>query len=58
MQEYEDSFIDHGYDDLETVKLIRRKDVEAIGVNEDHQEYILESVTLLREKRCNLGLFA
>ena len=50
MQEYQDSFIDNGYDDLETVKLIKRKDVEAIGVNEDHQEYMLESVKALREK--------
>ena len=50
VDEYSDSFIDNGYDDLETVKLIERRDLEAIGVvNEDHQDYLLASVQILKE---------
>ena len=50
VDEYSDSFIDNGYDDLETVKLIERKDLEAIGVvKKDHQDYLLASVQILRE---------
>ena len=49
--EYGDSFIDNGYDDLETVKLIQRKDLEAIGVTDtDHQEYLLAAVKVLKEQ--------
>ena len=50
MDEYLDNFIDNGYDDLETVKLIKREDVEAIGVIEQQQDYILEAVQVLRER--------
>ena len=32
VDEYSDSFIDNGYDDLETVKLIERRDLEATGL--------------------------
>ena len=50
VDEYSDSFIDNGYDDLETVKLIKRRDLEAIGVDlEDHQDYLLASVQILKE---------
>ena len=50
VDEYSDSFIDNGYDDLETVKLIKRRDLEAIGVvKKDHQDYLLASVQILRE---------
>ena len=50
VEEYSDSFIDNGYDDLETVKLIERRDLEAIGVvKKDHQDYLLASVQILRE---------
>ena len=31
VEEFTDSFIDNGYDDLETVKLIDRNELEAIG---------------------------
>ena len=38
MEEYSEGFIENGYDDLETVKLIEREDLIAIGVNRsDHQ---------------------
>ena len=50
VEEYSNSFIDNGYDDLETVKLIERRDLEAIGVvKRDHQDYLLASVQILRE---------
>ena len=49
IEEYSESFIDNGYDDLETVKLIKREDLEAIGVmRKDHQDYLLASVKVLR----------
>ena len=49
--EYGDSFIDNGYDDLETVKLIKREDLKAIGVTEtNHQEYLLAAVKVLKEQ--------
>ena len=49
--DYSDSFIDNGYDDLETVKLIQREDLEAIGVmRKDQQEYIQASVKVLKER--------
>ena len=50
VEEYSESFIDNGYDDLETVKLIEMEDLEAIGVmRRDHQDYLLASVKVLRE---------
>ena len=50
-EEYSDSFIDNGYDDLETLKLIEKKDLEAIGVmKKDHQDYILAAVKVLKER--------
>ena len=51
LDQYSDGFIDNGYDDLETVKLIGREDLEAIGViGEDHQDYLLSAVKVLREQ--------
>ena len=44
-------FLENGYDDLETVKLIEVADLEAIGVmRSDHQDYLLASVRILRER--------
>ena len=49
--EYSDRFIDNGYDDLETVKLIKEEDLRAIGVdNHEDEEIILLSVKILREQ--------
>jgi len=51
LEEYSDGFLENGYDDLETVKLIEMADLEAIGViRSDHQEYLLASVRILRER--------
>ena len=51
MEEYCEGFLENGYDDLETVKLIEREDLIAIGVSRsDHQEYLLASVRILRER--------
>ena len=51
LDEYSESFIDNGYDDLETVKQIQREDLEAIGVmRKDHQNYLLASVKVLKER--------
>ena len=42
MEEYSEGFIENGYDDLETVKLIEREDLIAIGVNRsDHQVAVM-----------------
>ena len=50
VEEYCYTFIDNGNDDLETVQLIERNDLEAIGViDETHQDLLLESVKTLRE---------
>jgi len=51
LEEYCEGFLENGYDDLETVKLIEREDLIAIGVSRsDHQEYLLASVRILRER--------
>ena len=51
IEEYSESFIDNGYDDLETVKQIKREDLVAIGVSEkEHQDYLLDCVKVLKEK--------
>ena len=43
LDDFSASFIDNGYDDLETVKLIERDDLVAIGVrNWDQQNYLLD----------------
>jgi hypothetical protein len=40
---FSEGFIDNGYDDLETVKLIEREDLEAIGVQSlAQQEFLLD----------------
>ena len=42
LEEYSEGFIENGYDDLETVKLIEREDLIAIGVNRsDHQVLVM-----------------
>ena len=47
MEEYSEGFIENGYDDLETVKLIEREDLIAIGVNRsDHQVAVWENIKL------------
>ena len=49
--EYCDSFIDNGYDDLETIKRIKIEDLEAIGVDDlEHQRCILKAVKDLKQK--------
>ncbi|KAF5302420.1 hypothetical protein FQR65_LT08508 [Abscondita terminalis] len=49
--QYEKSFIDNGYDDLEICKQVDNLDLDAIGVvNPEHRNVILESVRSLREK--------
>ena len=51
LEEYSEGFLENGYDDLETVKLIELADLLAIGVmRSDHQEYLLASVRILRER--------
>ena len=43
LDDFSESFIDNGYDDLETVKLIEREDLVAIGVRGvEQQEYLLD----------------
>ena len=50
-EKYAESFIDNGYDDLETIKLIEREDLVAIGVKkQEHQDHLLSSVQVLKEK--------
>ena len=51
IEEYTEQFIDNGYDDLETVKLIGEEDLKAIGIeNQKDEEMILLSVKILREQ--------
>ena len=51
LEEYSEGFLENGYDDLETVKLIELADLVAIGVvRSDHQDYLLASVRILRER--------
>ena len=43
LDDFSESFIDNGYDDLETVKLIEREDLVAIGVRGvEQQDYLLD----------------
>ena len=43
LDDFSESFIDNGYDDLETVKLIEREDLVAIGVQGvGQQDYLLD----------------
>lgn len=51
MEQYTDSFIDNGYDDLEICKQIGAPDLDAIGVvNPGHRSALLGAVMLLREE--------
>jgi hypothetical protein len=51
IEEYTEQFIDNGYDDLETVKLMGEEDLKAIGIdNQKDGEVILHSVKILREQ--------
>ena len=48
---YLDNFLDHGYDDLETIKCIGAEDLKAIGVNlKNEQSVLLEAVEFLRHR--------
>ena len=50
IEEYTERFVDNGYDDLETVKMIGEDDLKAIGIdNQKDLEMILLSVKILRE---------
>ncbi|XP_068228607.1 uncharacterized protein [Palaemon carinicauda] len=51
MEQYSDSFIDNGYDDLEICKQIGAPDLDAIGVvNPGHRNALLGAVMMLREE--------
>ena len=51
IEEYTEQFIDNGYDDLETVKLMGKEDLKAIGIdNQKDEDMILHSVKILREQ--------
>ena len=51
LEYYSKSFIDNGYDDLETVKKIGPADLDAIGVlSINHRSFILDAVRVLREQ--------
>lgn len=51
LEQYSDSFIDNGYDDLEICKQIGAPDLDAIGVvNPGHRTSLLNAVLLLREE--------
>ena len=50
IEEYTERFVDNGYDDLETVKMIGEDDIKAMGIdNKKDKEIILLSVKILRE---------
>ncbi|XP_069168435.1 uncharacterized protein [Procambarus clarkii] len=51
MEQYAESFIDNGYDDLEICKQIGAPDLDAIGVvNPGHRTTLLNAILLLREE--------
>ena len=51
LESHFDNFLDHGYDDLETIKCIGEEDLKAIGVNlKNEQSVLLEAVEFLRHK--------
>ena len=51
LENHFDNFLDHGYDDLETVKCIGEEDLKAIGVNlVKERSVLLEAVRVLRQK--------
>jgi hypothetical protein len=50
MERYAESFLDNGYEDLETVKQMGREDMETVGVEHYHIDYLLTAVTLLQQK--------
>ncbi|XP_065351181.1 uncharacterized protein LOC135946752 isoform X2 [Cloeon dipterum] len=51
LQQYADSFLDNGYDDLEICKQVGDPDLDAIGVlNQQHRQVLLQSVRSLREE--------
>lgn len=51
LEQYAESFIDNGYDDLEICKQVGDPDLDAIGVfNPVHRSRLLQSVKTLREE--------
>ncbi|KAK7069671.1 Sterile alpha motif [Halocaridina rubra] len=51
LEQYSESFIDNGYDDLEICKQIGAPDLDAIGVvNPGHRNTLLGAVMMLREE--------
>lgn len=51
LQQYAESFLDNGYDDLEICKQVGDPDLDAIGVvNPQHRHKLLKSIRQLREK--------
>ncbi|XP_054724528.1 sterile alpha motif domain-containing protein 5-like [Uloborus diversus] len=51
LDEYFESFVDNGYDDLEMCKQIGEPDLDAIGVTKSkHRDVIRKAIRTLREK--------
>lgn len=51
LEQYYDSFVDNGYDDLEMCKQIGEEDLDAIGVTKAcHRQSIRQAVRTLLEK--------
>jgi SAM domain (Sterile alpha motif) len=52
LQQYADSFLDNGYDDLEICKQVGDPDLDAIGVlNPQHRLVLLQSVRVPKAQR-------
>ena len=48
---YFPQFLEHGYDELETIKCMGEEDLIAVGVNTKHHRYtLIQAVTTLRQK--------
>ena len=51
LESHFDNFLDHGYDELETIKCIGEEDLKAIGVNlKNEQSALLEAVEFIRHR--------
>ena len=55
MERYAESFLDNGYEDLETVKQMGRADLETVGVADYHIDYLLTAVAVLQQKVKDCG---
>ena len=51
MSEYAEGFLEHGYDDLETVKIMEEEDILVVGVLKvEDRDILLRGVKKLREQ--------